>query len=82
MANYTKATLLALAVLIVAVPVVASMDRSDLAIPERPIVADQASLPSTYVIEPSPGSDLPEAGHLILVGSVLIGLAAAVRRSA
>jgi hypothetical protein len=28
------------------------------------------------------GSDMPESGHLFLVGTVLIGLAAAVRRAA
>jgi hypothetical protein len=81
MRKSVKAVLLALVVMAVAVPVVASMDRSDLAIDRRAPVSSETSAPLAYLVASPSGSDLLESGHLFLVGSVLIGLAAAVRRT-
>lgn len=81
MGKYLNAALLVLAATIVAVPLVASMDRSHPAINEHALASDGASTLLAYLIAFPPGSDLPEYGHLLLVGSVLIGLAAAVRKT-
>jgi hypothetical protein len=87
MRRMRKAAWLALVVMAVAVPVVASMDRADLAVGENALVAESlsismASTPIAHLVSPPSGSNLPESRNLFLVGSILFGLAAAVRKTA